>query len=301
MDRIACDIMGPVQMSTDGYSYIMVVGDYFTKYTEAYPLKEISAQTCADILCTQWFVRFGCPLALHTDQGRNFEANLFKEICQLWDIQKTRTARYRPNSDGQIERYNRSLKKMLKSVIDDNHEGWPDFLPYVQQAYNASIHESTKCSPNRMLFNTENRLPVDIIYADCAMEEVVPQCPCEYTEWVRDASRECFSKAREHLKRAAERQKTIYDRNTCMREFKIGDWVWVFFPPELQNKFGRAWKGPYLVVKKLGEVNYVVQESSKARRITLHVDHMKLYISDDTPVSWVHSESHRTNAAVQTD
>ena len=81
-------------------------------------------------------------------------------------------------------------------------------------AYRATIHQSTKCSPNRLLFATENRLPCDLLYAEGLTQEVTVLCPCEYVEWLKQAAREAFSKAREHLKQNAERQKRLYDKNT---------------------------------------------------------------------------------------
>ena len=115
--------------------------------------------------------------------------------------------------------------------------------------------------------NVWYRLPVDLVYRECLAPNEV-QCPCEYVEWVREASQDAFSKARDQIKKCAERQKTLYDKNTYMRTFKVGKWVWVLHPKELQHKFGRGWKGPFLVIVQLGDVTYVVQENSEARKIT---------------------------------
>jgi len=172
-------------------------------------------------------------------------------------------------------------------AVDDNPKTWDNHLPYVFMAYRATMHESTKCSPNLLMFGDENRLPIDLIYSECITVNITNECPCNYVEWVRDASKEAFSKAREHLKKSALRQKTLYDKNTFMRTFKVGDWVWVMHPSELQLKFGRGWKGPFLVVKILGDVNYVVQRKPDGRRLTLHVDHIKEYDHGDTPSPWV--------------
>ena len=287
MDRIACDIMGPMETSHKGNSYILVVADYFSKFTEAYAIPDMTAQTVADKIVTEWVCRYGCATVLHSDQGRNFESELFTEMCKLLDIHKTRTARYRPNSDGLVERNNRTIKKMLRSVVGSNPKDWEDHLPYVLMAYRATIHEGTKCSPNLLLFGEENRLPVDLLYASSITPELESQCPCEYVEWIRGASREAFAKARENLKKSAERQKKLYDRNTFMRYFKVGDWVWVLYPPNLQLKFGKGWNGPFLIIKKLGDVNYIVQKHPDGRKTTLHVDHIKAYKHDDTPQAWI--------------
>ena len=66
----------------------------------------------------------------------------------------------------------------------------------------------------------------------------------------------------------------------------MGHWVWVFYPPNMRSKFTQAWQGPYLVIKVLGEVNYIVQKEHNTRLITLHVDHMKSY-SGETPETWL--------------
>jgi len=278
--------MGPVPTSSNGNSYILVVCDYFSKYSEAYPLPDMSAETVADKLSTEWISRYGAPVTLHSDQGRNFESELFHSLCELWDIHKSRTARYKPNSNGLVEKQNRTLKKMLQSYVDDNPKSWEDHLPFITMAYRASPHQSTNCSPNLLMFGEEVRLPVDLMYADGSLEEQVPACPVEYVEWVREASRQAFHKARHFLKKSAERQKRLYDKNTFLRTFKVGDWVWVLSPPVLHGKFTRSWKGPFLIVRVLNEVNYVVQENRDSRLITLHVDHIKRYWHA-TPANWV--------------
>ena len=68
-ERIACDIMGPLKTNSNGNSYICVIGDYFTKFVEAYPIPDQTAQTVADCLVTKWICTFGVPLTIHTDQG----------------------------------------------------------------------------------------------------------------------------------------------------------------------------------------------------------------------------------------
>ena len=89
MDRIALDIMGPLPTSEQGCSYILVICDYVSKFTEAYALPDMTAQTVADKLTYEWICRYGCPVVIHSDQGANFQSDLFKELCKLWDIHDT--------------------------------------------------------------------------------------------------------------------------------------------------------------------------------------------------------------------
>ena len=94
-----------------------MVSDYFTKWVEAYALPDQTAQTVADVLVRDFICRFGAPTYLHSDQGKNFESHLLKEVCQLLGIKKTRTTAYHPQCDGQVERFNRTLLQMLTGLI----------------------------------------------------------------------------------------------------------------------------------------------------------------------------------------
>ena len=285
MEKIACDIVGPLPESEKHNNYILVVSDYYTKYVEAYALPDQTAQTVADCLVTEWICRYGVPSEILSDQGRNFESILFQEMCRLLDMKKVRTSRYRPQSDGLVERYNRTLKSMLKSFTESEKSDWDEHLPYVMMAYRATIHESTKCTPNLLMFGHEVRLPVDIMYGT-NKSGFVPQCPSEYVEWVRQTMADAFGKVRDSVKLSVTRQAKSYNRNTQTRSFKVGQWVWVYHLPSDKQKFGRGWKGPYLVVDKLGELNYRVQEKPESRVLTLHIDHIKSY-EHETPLSWL--------------
>lgn len=108
-EQIALDILGPLPCTDKGNRYILVLADYFTKWSEAYPLVNQEAKTVADIFVSEFILRFGAPRTVHTDQGRNFESFLFQEMCELLEINKTRTTPYHPQSDGLVERLNRTL------------------------------------------------------------------------------------------------------------------------------------------------------------------------------------------------
>ena len=98
---------------------------------ECYALPDQQAYTVADALVTQFFTRFGVPYFLHTDQGRDFESQLFQHVCDLLGIQKTRTSPYRPQSDGLVEGFNRTIQQMLVSYVNESSNDWDDHLPYL--------------------------------------------------------------------------------------------------------------------------------------------------------------------------
>jgi len=111
MERVALDLFGPLPVTKHGNKYILVVTDYFTRWVEAYSLPNQEATTMARVLVNEWISRYGAPDVIHSDQGKNFDSRLFKEVCHLLGIHKTRTTPYHPQSDGLVERFNRTLKR----------------------------------------------------------------------------------------------------------------------------------------------------------------------------------------------
>ena len=93
--------------------------DNFTKWVECVPLLSQITEVTAQAAINKFFARFGYPYEIFTDQGRNFESELFREICKLLGIQKARTTPYRPSGKGQVERYNHTLMDALSCYVDD--------------------------------------------------------------------------------------------------------------------------------------------------------------------------------------
>ena len=138
MERIAVDVMGPLPVTKKGNKYLLVAMDYFTKWPEAYALQDQEAKTVATVLVREFVCRFGTPLELHSDQGRIFESELIKEICEILGINKTRTTPYHPQSDGMVERYNRTLATQLSTFVNENHSDWDEHLHTVLMAYSSN-------------------------------------------------------------------------------------------------------------------------------------------------------------------
>ena len=128
-------------------------------------MPNMEACTVAKLLAEEIFCRFGVSQTIHSDQGRQFESNLFKEMCKLLGIHKTRTTPYHPQSDGMVERFNRTLATMLTAYVDSNHRDWDDQLPYVMMAYRSSEHETTGMSPNILMLGRAVSTPLDLMFA----------------------------------------------------------------------------------------------------------------------------------------
>lgn len=171
MQVVAVDIIGPFLESQAGNSYILVADDYFSKWMEAYPIPNQEASTVAQKLVDEFFCRFSTPEQLHSDQGKQFESELLKEICTILNIAKTRTTAYHPQCDGLVERFNRTLLSMLATTVVDHPFDWEEALPKMCMAYNSSVHSTTGYAPFFLMYGREARLPIDIVYGVPAQEQ----------------------------------------------------------------------------------------------------------------------------------
>ena len=278
LERVATDIMGPLPESEDGNKYIVVVSDYFTKWTEAYPLKNMEAQTVAEVLVEQFITRFGVPEMIHSDQGRQYESRLFKELCDLLGIRKTRTTAFHPKSDGMVERFNKTLATMLSAYVSDHQQDWDRHLPYVLMAYRSSLHESTGYSPNMLMLGREVATPLDIMYE--LPSTMKPTIVNEYVWKLRETLEEAHRCTRQISKQSMLRQKKYHDHKVVGKCFSTGDQVLVFFP---QRKVGQSaklmsfWYGPYVIVEKHTDLTYKIKKENSEKTLIVHLDRLRPY------------------------
>ena len=275
---IAVDITGPFPESQNGNTYVLVVGDHFTKWMEAYAIPNQDARTVAAKLVDEVFCRFSPPEQLHSDQGRQFESELMKEICKILRINKTRTTPYHPQGDdGLVERFNCTLKSMLSTTLRDYPFDWEDRLRKVCMAYNTSIHSSTGYSPFYLMFGREARLPLDTAYGTKSFPSETVE---SYASHMRTSLTDAYSDVRHHLEVSHQRQKEIYDRRVHGEPYKEGDLVWLFNPavPLGQSKkLHHPWTGPFTVLKRLSEADYRIKEVyGKKMPSVVHFDRLKL-------------------------
>ena len=156
------DIVGPLPRSQTGNGYILVLCDYATRYPEAIPLRTIDAEHIAEQLIGV-FARVGVPQEILTDQGSNFTSQLLAELYRLLHVQSIRTSPYHPQMDGLVERFNQTLKSMLRKSVDKEGKNWDKMIPYLLFAYREVPQSSTGFSPFELLYGREVRGPLDIL------------------------------------------------------------------------------------------------------------------------------------------
>lgn len=211
-----------------GYENILVLTDHFTKYAQAFPTKNQSAKTTARILYEHFVVHYGIPSKLHSDQGRNFEGRIVKELCALLGTKKTRTSAYHAMGNGLCERMNRSLLAMLGTLENSQKRKWKDFLSSVVHAYNCTKHASTGYSPYYLMFGRDPQLPVDIEFSVDQLNDCTGRGSyCEYVQNLKDKLSKSWQIAQKSQQVKSDKQKQLYDVRQKGVVLKKGDVVLV--------------------------------------------------------------------------
>ncbi|GFW59518.1 retrovirus-related Pol polyprotein from transposon 412 [Trichonephila clavipes] len=223
-ELIAFDILGPLPRSSEGNNNILVVMDHFTKWPQAYPIPDQEASTVAEVLVQHWISRLGVPLQLHSDQGRNFDFAVWKRLCEILAIDKTRTTVLHPQSDGMVERFNRTILNSLSLLVSSNQQDWDKKMPFFLLAYRSAVHKTTGYSPSQMLFGRDLRLPADLLFS---RPPDAPLAPEEYIKKLQARMEEMHHLARERIGMVSEKMKTRYDARATGHDFHEGDKVWL--------------------------------------------------------------------------
>ena len=291
MDRVCTDILGPLPLSDKGNKYILVVGDHFTRWVEAYAIPDQTASTVANKIVYEFFARLGLPLELHSDQGKNYESVLFREVCKLLDITKTRSTPYHAMSNGFIERMNATLVNLISAYVDDEQREWDLHLPLLTAAYRACVHEATGYSPNLLMLGREVYAPIDLIFGDVLdpkSEASVDEC--DYVIELRERLTRIYALTREHLEKAGVRQKRDYDARLSQNNYQVGDLVYYFDSTRQKGKSTKLnpkkWIGPCVVTCKFSDLLFEICVKQKGKRKILHHNRLKPFTSDEIP-DWV--------------
>ena len=280
MERLSIDITGLHPISSAGHKFLLTVVDHFSKWVEAFPIRNQEASTIAKLFVDRVFCCFGMPIQILTDQGKNFESELFSELCRCLDVEKIRTTIYKPSTNGVVERFHRTLNSMIGKIIHDNHRNWHELIPQILAAYRASEHSATGYSPNKLMLGRECRAPIDLVLGTLGDANINISYN-EYVKQMRERMLYCYESVRHHLSVAAERRKRSYDMSVRPKQFQIGQKVLYYYPRRYRfrsPKWQKMYIGPYKVVRQLGPLNYVIKKCKGRQEIIAHIDKMKPYL-----------------------
>lgn len=331
LELITSDIVGPLPTTPRGNKYIIVVCDHFSKWTQAYPLATTTSEDVARVILDHMY-KFGLATNILTDQGRNFQANMLRQLYELLDIKKLRTSSYHPECNGITERFNRSLKSMLRCFVNENQTDWDELLSALCYAYNASTHSMTGKSPYEIIFGRKAKLPIDLMVSESVAlnsEEALSERsnsvePSEDDELIRAIesleSPEEYEQYVEQLKMRLkiiakyvvhnndvrmERGKLIHDRKLAPIRYEPGDLVLRVDKTGqkgLSKKLKMPWSGPYVVLERLSDLTYKIRRVSahgrRKRPIIVHHNNIKRY---HTSKSIEELETENANVSIELD
>lgn len=221
-----------LEAATDGQENVLVVTDVFTKFMQAFPTMDQKAETTAKVLPREWFMKYGVPDRLHSDQSRNFESEVIAELCKLYGVKKTRTATYRPQGNAQCERYNRTFHDLLRTLPPDKKRHWPEHLPELVYAYNVTPHSTTGYSSFYLVFGVQPHLPVDECRSDRKLD------------WLsvhQERLRQMHERAREYSEQKAAERVALQNEKVYCPPIGIGQLVLLRHRPLGRNKIQDAW------------------------------------------------------------
>lgn len=287
MECLGIDVTGPHPTSTKGHKYILTVIDHFSRWAEAYPIRNQESLTVASTLLDQWISRYGCPKQILTDQGPCFEAALFRDLCRLLQIDKVRTSPYKPSTNGAIERFHRTLNALLGKSVAQNQKDWSNHVPWVMMAYRASRHEGTGFSPNRLFLGRETCLPIDLVLGECNPNESRTTA-VEYVAKQVGQMQHLFQLARDYMQKLAVHRAIRYDLRVKPARFHVNQWVWYYYPrkrPGIKDKWAKWFTGPYKIIQQVGPVLYKIQKSPRSQPLLVYVDKLKAY-AGEPPKDW---------------
>ncbi|KII63528.1 Retrovirus-related Pol polyprotein [Thelohanellus kitauei] len=251
----AVDITGPLNTTPRGNRYIVVFVDHFTKWVEAVPITDQTAEIVAEAMLNHVVFRFGVPTQLHSDRGRQFESALFNHLCEFLGTQHTHTTAYHPMGNGLAERCNKTLKELLRHHLNIESNDWDLHLGEALFALRSTKNETTGYSPAMLCYGRELRLPIE-----CMIQPQRSNHDCNYHIYVKrmaDNINEIFSTAREHGTIMRNRFKINHDIKVFGKPYREGEKV--FLKRKNRNKLDPIFDGPFIIIKSSHPV-YTIED-----------------------------------------
>ena len=225
MELICIDYLS-LECSKGGFENILVITDHFTRYAQAIPTRNQTANTTARVLFENFFIHYGFPSKIHSDMGANFTSKTIRKLCEIAGVKKTRATPYHPMGNGMVERFNKTLLNMLGTLKDHQKSDWKSHVPTLTHAYNAAVHDSTGYSPFYLMYGRHPRLAIDA-FLGLTTDALNANTRKDYSDKLKDRLHFAYQKANEEARRAGEKYKKYYDEKVRHAVLEVGDRVLV--------------------------------------------------------------------------
>lgn len=268
------DFIGPLQTTSLGNKYILIFVDRLTKWVEAFPLKEQTAEATANIFVNKIISRFGIPKSIHSDQGRQFESLLFNQTCEILGIRKTRNSPYHPQGNGQAERFVRTLKDKLRNLVQNNDKEWDELIDIALMTIRVTINESTKMSPFELVYGILPKTPNSFEINGISKGKNLHIKADELIESIKQIE----EKAKKNIEISQSKYKFYSDLSSNEIGYVPGSWVRIrnINTSSLSPRYGP----PVKIIAEQIPGTYLI-EKANGQKIIVHHDRLKPHLIDD--------------------
>ncbi len=281
-EQVAVDLVGPFPRSRSGHKYLLTMVDMASRYPETLPLKSITAEEVAEGMA-ELFCRHGIPRAILSDQGKQFESELFNQLCTKLKINKIRSSPYHPQSNGIVERFHGTLIPMLRKALNGGKD-WSKQLKYCLFAIRSTPNRSTGFSPFQVLLARDARSPLDLVPDELEQTNSEPVDVCAWIKNLNDHLEIIRDYVRANSLSASDERKYQHDKGTKVRKFSPGMLV-LLRTPGLSGKLDVSWEGPFEIESVPNAVNVKLKIPGRAGKSrVVHVNNVKEYVQDSTVI-----------------
>lgn len=277
--EISLDFVGPLPRTKNENTIILTIQDNLTKFLQAYPMRDRRAETTA-VYFLKYACTFGFPKAILTDQDPVFTSTMFREVNKLFKTKHKMISPYHPQTNGSLERSHVYLGNYLRAYVNDSMDDWDEMLYLTTFSYNTHINRSTKETPYKLVYGITPNIPSSLT------KETTGKNYNELSQNIQEKLEKIRNAARNTLIQSKNVNKGYYDKKASqiVRQFKVGDYVFIKEGQAGPGKLAKKFKGPFRVIKSYPNSHTATIRMKKQEK-TYHYNNLKLFVSDENPIN----------------
>nr|XP_009590560.1 uncharacterized protein K02A2.6-like [Nicotiana tomentosiformis] len=251
------DVIGPVEPAvSNGYHFILIAIDYFTKWVETSTYKVVTKKVVADFIHNNIVCQFGILKSIITNNKANINSILMREICERFKIVHHNSTAYRSQMNGAVEETNKNIKRILRKIVD-NHRQWHEKLSFALLDYRTMIRTFTGATPYMLVYGTEAIIPTKV---EIPAIRIIQEAKLDDAEWIHVRKEQLMLIHEKRIDEVCHGQlcqnmmANTFNGKVKPRQFTRGQLVLKkIFPhqEEAKGKFAPNWQGPYVVYQVL--------------------------------------------------
>ena len=281
-DRLGMDIVGPLPKTKQGNTHIVVATEYLTKWPEARAIPNAKASSVVPFFYEDVICRHGCPKELLTDRGTHFVNEMLDSMCNTLGVKHKLSTAYHPQTNGLVERFNRTLCEALAKYAGEKKDDWDLYLPSFLFAYRTKRHEVTRHEPFYLIYGREAVLPIEFsvptqqinLPQNDQQEDLLKRVHRITGQMAQDRE-----DVQDRIYQSQQKQKKRFDQTIKQVQYKIGDLV-LLYKSQLRGKqkLEERWTGPHHIHEILPNGAYKLRTADdKVLKTPINGERLKLY------------------------